>query len=83
MAVGKKARVLRMLFCDFCGGSQETCLLLIQGRDEVHICDKCVDVCAGMVLDHHKKQQPTLLESARTEAAVHDSGESAQDDPAR
>ncbi len=67
MAGIKKTRVLRMLFCDFCGTSQETCSLLIQGRDEVHICDKCVAVCADMILERHKDDQPTLLESAPTE----------------
>lgn len=75
MATVKKARVLRMLFCDFCGQSQETCKLLIQGRDQVHICDHCVSVCADMLLEEHRKAQPTLLESASTVDAVDPVGE--------
>lgn len=61
MATAKKARLLRMLFCDFCGRSHEVCELLIQGRDEVHICDVCVNVCAEMVLSQHKKDTPTIV----------------------
>ena len=62
MADVKKARVLRMLFCDFCGQSHEGGALLIQGRDQVHICDKCVGMCADMLIEEHKKSQPSLLE---------------------
>ena len=56
MANLKKAKILRMLYCDFCGASQESALLMIQGRDEVHICETCVGVCARMVLSENDKQ---------------------------
>jgi ATP-dependent protease Clp ATPase subunit len=67
MARIKKARVLRMLFCDFCGAGQDKRQLMIQGRDEVHICNKCVDVCLEMLVEHEKSLQPALLEASQRE----------------
>lgn len=56
MAAHKRLRVIRMLFCDFCGRSHTECELLIKGRDEVHICDQCATVVLGMVLEEKEKR---------------------------
>lgn len=64
MARVKKARVVRLLFCDFCGASQETCGLLIQGRDEVHICASCVSRCAEMVVEDAKANELSVTNQA-------------------
>ena len=63
MATGKRARVLRMLFCDFCGKSHEAVKVLIEGRDEVHVCDECVPVLAAMLMKHLEQQQPSLIDT--------------------
>jgi len=60
MARTKKSRVLRMMFCDFCGADQGLRAILIRGRDEVHICDQCVAKCAEMVIEEHRKQELAL-----------------------
>ena len=70
MAKVKRLKVLRLLFCDFCGKSQDECPLLIQGRDGVHICRACIAVCVEMVRDneHPPKVELPLSVDAVEEA---------------
>lgn len=53
----RKIKVLYMLFCDFCGRSVKECELLIRGRDDVHICEACIPVCAEMLLDFRQRNR--------------------------
>lgn len=52
MANTKKAKVLLLLFCDFCGKAQDRCDVLIRGRDDVHICSACVAVCVDILAEN-------------------------------
>jgi ATP-dependent protease Clp ATPase subunit len=59
----KTSRLIRMLFCDFCGLKRQECRVLIEGRDFVHICDQCVVVCAEMIareIQKHAPKEPEL-----------------------
>lgn len=54
--MAKKSKVILMLFCDFCGLSQNQCGALVRGRDEVHICSECVSVCVDLLAEHQARQ---------------------------
>jgi ATP-dependent protease Clp ATPase subunit len=61
----KKSRVLRMLFCDYCGKDQSACKVLIEGRDQTHICDVCVGVCVALL--HQQNEQDALKVAPKDE----------------
>ena len=42
----------RILYCSFCGKSQGEVNMLIAGP-QVYICDKCVNLCAGIASGEH------------------------------
>jgi hypothetical protein len=60
VATVKKTKVIRMLFCDFCGKSQAEAALLIRGRDEVHICPACVETCVEILNADYEKNKLKL-----------------------
>jgi hypothetical protein len=60
VATVKKTKVIRMLFCDFCGKSQAESSLLIRGRDEVHICPGCVETCVEILNADYEKNKLKL-----------------------
>lgn len=50
-----------LLHCAFCGKSQNDVPILIEGHF-ASICDRCVEVCVGLVFDHKRpKPQPNLI----------------------
>lgn len=50
------------LYCYFCGRSQHNVALLIIGRSPSAVCDRCVDICAKMVLDRRRGIEDQLDE---------------------
>lgn len=75
MARTKKLRVLRVLFCDFCGRSQADLdlaagELLVAGRDGVHICTRCVAICVDLInKDTRKRSGPSSLLDEATQTS--------------
>lgn len=50
-----------VLHCSFCGKSQDDVPILIDA-DDAAICDRCVEVCVGLVFEHKRpKGQPNLI----------------------
>lgn len=64
MAKVKKPTVLRMLFCDFCGRAQSDCVVLVEGRDGVHICESCAPKVLEMVTDYIASLKPRIEEAS-------------------
>lgn len=57
-----------ILYCSFCGKSQNDVALLIAGPS-VLICDECVDLSAAVVLSHRAKKRDLIADAlAQTEA---------------
>jgi ATP-dependent Clp protease ATP-binding subunit ClpX len=47
-----------VLYCNFCGRSQDTVLVLIWGPGGIHICDLCIDLCVPIVQKHRAQRAP-------------------------
>jgi ATP-dependent Clp protease ATP-binding subunit ClpX len=51
----------KLLYCSFCGRSQHEVLKLIAGPS-VFICEKCTDLCIGIILEEvHEKEAETKV----------------------
>ncbi len=49
-----------LLYCSFCGKSQNEVKKLIAGPNNVYICDECVDLCRSIIEEDRQKEQGTL-----------------------
>jgi ATP-dependent Clp protease ATP-binding subunit ClpX len=57
-------------YCEFCGKSSIDALKLIAGPNKF-ICDECVDVCCGILLEEHGlKSLPTIEELIKTGTVI-------------
>jgi ATP-dependent Clp protease ATP-binding subunit ClpX len=45
-----------MIACSFCGLTAAEVKHLIKGKEEVYICDQCVDICIEIIADRAQKQ---------------------------
>ena len=43
-----------MLYCSFCGKSQEQVKRLIIGPKDIHICDECIGVCSEIIEEENE-----------------------------
>jgi ATP-dependent Clp protease ATP-binding subunit ClpX len=48
--------------CSFCGKSKDKVAVLIEspGAENVRICDECVDICRGIVLEHREEHREDI-----------------------
>ena len=49
-----------MLYCSFCGKSQNEVKKLIAGPNNVYICDECVELCRSIIEEDRQKDGGTL-----------------------
>jgi len=53
----------KLLYCSFCGKSQNEVRKLIAGPPSVHICDECVELCNDIMQDELKEDAATTDEN--------------------
>lgn len=47
------------LRCSFCGKTRDQVNKLIQGPDDIYICDECVETCADIINEAEKSEDPS------------------------
>lgn len=52
----------RILYCSFCGKSQDDVGELIGGPGDVFVCNECVDLCMGLINERLPQMQASDLE---------------------
>jgi ATP-dependent Clp protease ATP-binding subunit ClpX len=50
---------MQSLICSFCGSSQRQVDKLLAGNDDVHICDRCVELCHNVLMRDDKRREST------------------------
>ena len=48
--------------CSFCGRIEEEVYFLVPGVDDVHICDKCIDICSEILANRRESDKVQATE---------------------
>jgi ATP-dependent Clp protease ATP-binding subunit ClpX len=55
--------IYKLYYCSFCHKSVAKVDLLIQGPDDIYICDECVDLCTEIIKEK-RTDEPSEEDSA-------------------